>query len=219
MTTKASALTPRAVIFDFGKVLSAHPDADAHTALVAAAGVPDEIFEDHYWAHRHAYDEGALNGTTYWQKVAEGAGFALTPETLAALNHHDSLMWGNLNQAMLAWAIALQHAGIKTAILSNMGEVNLAYMRKTFEWLNGFTQLTWSSELRVAKPEPAIYQHTIEKLGIAPNEALFIDDIPKNIEAARALGIDGILFTDVSHLRADLAARGLEGQLPFPEEN
>ena len=214
--TASSSTVPSAVIFDFGKVLSAHPDVDAHTALVTTAGVPDDVFEDHYWAHRHAYDAGELNGHAYWQKVAEGAGFALTPEVLAALNHHDTLMWANLNQPMLDWAIALQRAGIKTAILSNMGEVNLAFMRRTFDWLKGFTNLSWSSELRMAKPDAAIYQHTLEKLGVAAQEALFIDDLPKNIEAARALGIDAILFTDVAQLRADLAARGLEGKLPMP---
>jgi putative hydrolase of the HAD superfamily len=208
---------PGAVIFDFGKVLSELPDVDAHTALVAAAGVSDEIFEQHYWAHRHAYDAGALNGQTYWQKVAEGAGFSLTSERLAHFHHHDALMWGNLNSSMLAWAAALQKAGIKTAILSNMGEVNLAYMRKNFDWLSGFTYLTWSCELNTAKPDPAIYQHTLEKLGVAANEAMFIDDIPANIAAARALGIDGILFTSVEQLRLDLETRGLAGKLPLPE--
>jgi putative hydrolase of the HAD superfamily len=212
----SSSVAPRAVIFDFGKVLSAPQDVDAHTALVAIAGVPDEVFEDHYWAHRHAYDAGELNGEGYWQKVAEGAGFALTPERLAALNHHDTLMWGNLNQPMLDWALALQRAGIKTAILSNMGEANLAFMRRSFAWLDGFTQLTWSSELRMAKPDLAIYRHTLERLGVGPQEALFLDDIPRNIEAARQLGIDAILFTDIAQLRRDLAARGLEGKLPFP---
>lgn len=218
MTTAVSSLVPRAVIFDFGKVLSALPDVDAHTALVATAGVPDAVFEEHYWAHRHAYDAGELNGQTYWQNVAQGAGFPLTPETLAALHHHDSLMWGNLNQPMLEWAVALQRAGIKTAILSNMGEVNLAYMRRTFDWLKDFTQLTWSCELRVAKPDAAIYQHTLERLGVQAQEALFIDDIPRNVAAARALGIDGVLFTDVAQLRHDLQARGLEGKLPLPQE-
>ncbi|HEX4581431.1 MAG TPA: HAD family phosphatase, partial [Acidobacteriaceae bacterium] len=61
MTTSASptATVPRAVIFDFGRVLSMPPDADAHTALVSTAGVPDEVFEEQYWTHRHAYDAGA----------------------------------------------------------------------------------------------------------------------------------------------------------------
>ncbi len=192
------------------------PDAEAHTALVSTAGVPDAVFEQHYWDHRHAYDAGVLNGESYWQSVADGAGFSLTPERLAAFHHHDSLMWGNLNAPMVAWAKALQQAGIKTAILSNMGDVNLAYMRRHFEWLAGFTHLTWSCELRTAKPDPAIYRHTLEKLGVSAAEALFIDDIPANIAAARALGIDGILFTDVAQLRRDLETRSLSGKLPLP---
>lgn len=193
------------------------PDMESHTALVATAGVTDEVFEEHYWAHRHAYDAGALNGETYWQNVATGAGFTLTPERLAAFHHHDALMWANLNAPMLDWARALQQAGIKTAILSNMGDVNLAYMRRHFDWLAAFTCLTWSCELLTAKPDPAIYRHTLDKLGVAAPEALFVDDIAKNIAAARALGIDGIQFTTVEQLRRDLESRGLAGKLPLPE--
>ena len=192
------------------------PDIDAHTVLVETAGVPDEVFEENYWAHRHAYDAGALNGVTYWENVAKGAGFDLTPDRLSAFRHHDALMWANLNAPMLEWAFALQKAGVKTAILSNMGDVNLAYMRKHFDWLARFTCLSWSCELLTAKPDPAIYRHTLEKLGVAANEAIFIDDIPANIEAARTLGIDGIQFTTVEQLRRDLEARGLAGKLPMP---
>ncbi len=206
----------RAVIFDFGKVLSALPDADAHTALVEAAGVPDAVFEEHYWAHRHAYDEGILNGETYWQNVAEGAGFTLSPERLAHFHLQDNLMWSNLNAPMVAWAHALQQHGIKTAILSNMGDAVQAHMEREFAWLAGFDHLTWSHELGKAKPDPAIYQHTLQKLGVAPEEALFIDDMPRNVTAARALGIDAIVFQDVAQLRRDLVARGLDGVLPLP---
>lgn len=192
------------------------PDMDAHTALVETAGVPDAVFEEHYWAHRHAYDAGALNGVTYWEKVTQGAGIELTPERLAAFQHHDAVMWANLNAPMLEWAFALQKAGVKTAILSNMGDVNLAYMRKNFDWLAGFTHLTWSCELLTAKPDPAIYRHTLDKLGVAAGEAIFVDDIHANIEAARALGMDGIQFTTIEQLRRDLEARGLAGKLPLP---
>jgi putative hydrolase of the HAD superfamily len=220
MTTSTSPLTtavPKAVIFDFGRVLSMPPDVDAHSALVATAGVSDEVFEEHYWAHRHAYDAGTLNGQTYWQNVAKGAGFPLTPERLAAFHYHDALMWANLNASVLEWAFALQKAGIKTAILSNMGDVNLAYMREHFDWLAGFTYLTWSCELLTAKPDPAIYRHTLDKLGVTAHEAMFIDDIPANIAAARVLGIDGIVFTSVAQLREDLETRGLAGKLPLPD--
>jgi putative hydrolase of the HAD superfamily len=98
-----------------------------------------------------------------------------------------------------------------------MGDVNLAYMREHFDWPSGFTYLTWSCELLTAKPDPAIYQHTLENLGVGAQEAIFVDDIPANIAAARALGIDGIQFTSVEQLRRDLEARGLAGKLPLPK--
>jgi putative hydrolase of the HAD superfamily len=120
---------------------------------------------------------------------------------------------------MVEWASALQKAGVRTAILSNMGDVNLAYMREHFDWLSGFTHLTWSCELFTAKPDPAIYTHTLEKLGVAAHEAIFVDDIPANIAAARALGIDGIQFSTIEQLRRDLEARDLAGKLPLPQAN
>jgi FMN phosphatase YigB (HAD superfamily) len=52
---------------------------------------------------------------------------------------------------------------------------------------------------------------------VQPAEAIFIDDIPANIAAARSLGIDGILFTGIAQLRRDLTARHLDGKIPLPE--
>jgi putative hydrolase of the HAD superfamily len=207
----------RAVIFDYGKVLSAPPDAESHSHLVAATGLDDATFEDHYWAHRHAYDSGELNGTTYWETIAAGAGFSLTPELLQTLNEHDSRMWGNLNRPMVDWALKLVESGTRVGILSNMGDATRDHLVRENPWLQRLHHLTWSCELMTAKPAPAIYTHTLEKLKVAPEEALFIDDLPRNIDAARALGIDGILFKDVAQLREELSARGLEGTIPFPE--
>jgi putative hydrolase of the HAD superfamily len=68
----------------------------------------------------------------------------------------------------------------------------------------------------MAKPEPAIYLHTLHELGVEPDEALFLDDRLVNIEAAQALGIHAILFSNVARLRADLLEAGLERELPLP---
>jgi putative hydrolase of the HAD superfamily len=208
----------RAVIFDYGKVLSALPDADAHTALVETAGLPDELFEDHYWAHRHAYDLGELTGQTFWQAFAKSAGIALTPEQIDLLNRHDARMWTNLNQPIVDWAAALQRHGIKTAILSNIGDVIHGALRDQFDWLAGFDRLVWSYELRIAKPDPAIFHHAVQQLGVAPEDTIFLDDIPANIASARSVGLDAILYQTTAQLRRDLAARSLEGVIPFPED-
>jgi putative hydrolase of the HAD superfamily len=97
-----------------------------------------------------------------------------------------------------------------------MGDNVLANIERTFDWLARFDVLVWSYQLGMAKPEPAIYQHTLRELGVEPGEALFIDDRLVNIEAARALGMQGILFSTVERLRADLIANGLDRELPLP---
>ncbi len=206
----------RAVIFDYGKVLSALPDAESHSNLVAATGLDDARFEDHYWAHRHAYDSGALTSVTYWEKIAAEAGFEMTAARLQTLIENDCRMWGNVNQPMVDWTQRLLEVGLRVGVLSNMGDATRDYLLKENPWLARLDHLTWSCELLMAKPDPAIYAYTLEKLQVNAEDAIFIDDIPRNIAAARALGIDGILFTDVAQLRLDLAARGLEGKIPFP---
>jgi 2-haloacid dehalogenase len=56
----------------------------------------------------------------------------------------------------------------------------------------------------VNKPDPRIFEHLVERFGIAPAAALFIDDSPANVDAARALGFSAIRFTDATALRSEL---------------
>ena len=205
-----------AVIFDYGKVLSNSEDPDAQRKLIALTGLDRPAFDHHYWRHRHLYDQGHLNGRTYWEKIAGDAGITFTSEQIDDLIETDVLMWTSLNEEMLCWVIALQQANIKTAILSNMGEDCLAYMRQEFGWLAHFQHHTWSCELRICKPDPAIYLHTCEKLKVAPQAALFLDDKPENIAAASKVGLNAIQFENIEQLRRDLEARGFQDGLPVP---
>ncbi len=76
--------------------------------------------------------------------------------------------------------------------------------------------LVWSYQLRIVKPDHAIYHYVLKKLGARAEETLFIDDKQVNVDAAEALGMKGVLFTDVKQLRVELMARGLDGELPLP---
>ncbi|HTD56557.1 MAG TPA: HAD family phosphatase [Silvibacterium sp.] len=205
-----------AVIFDYGKVLSNSEDPDAQRRLIALTGLERPDFDHHYWRHRHDYDQGRLNGRTYWEKIAGDAGLSFTPGQIDELIETDVLMWTSLNEEMLCWVIALQEANIKTAILSNMGEDCLAYMRQEFGWLAHFQHHTWSCELGICKPDPAIYIHTCEKLKVPPPQTLFLDDKPENIATASQVGLNAIQFENIEQLRRDLEARGLQAGLPVP---
>jgi putative hydrolase of the HAD superfamily len=125
-------------------------------------------------------------------------------------------MWSTLNEQMLAWVYAVQDAGFRIGILSNMGEDLLKYMRQEFGWLGRFDHHTWSCELNIAKPDPAIYLHTCKKLGVTPEQSLFIDDKPENIAAAESVGMAAIQFSTVAALREELERRGLLAVLPIP---
>jgi putative hydrolase of the HAD superfamily len=208
----------RAVIFDYGMVLCER-DPESYSRLLALTGVDHDTFERLYWRDRHQYDLGRVEAPDWWANFARDAGRSFTPSEVATLIECDVLLWTRLNQPMVAWAAALQAAGLRTAILSNMGPDLLRFMRRSpgYAWLSGFTHLTWSCELHIAKPDPAIYLHTCKSLSVAPSEALFIDDKPENIAAAEALGLHGLLFTDIAQLRRDLAAHRWLEDYPQPE--
>ena len=206
----------RAVIFDFGMVLTGTPDKKAHDAMVKITGLPVEQFENLYWNDRHAYDEGKLSGITYWQKILRDAHLNFDQATVEELNRQDARMWTTQNPAMVAWQNQLKQHGLLTAILSNMGDSVLASVEREFAWIKEFDVLVWSYQLHMAKPDPAIYLHTLQKLGTRPNETLFIDDKRVNVDAAIALGMKAVEFSTVDRLRTDLIAAGLDSELPLP---
>ena len=206
----------RAVVFDYGMVLTGQPDAEAYAALLRITGLPKEEFEPRYWADRHAYDEGKLTGLAFWQKFMRVAGMTPDQKTAEELNRWDARLWTTENPAMLTWQLALKQHGLRTAILSNMGDNVLESVEREFDWIDRFDVLVWSFQVGLAKPDPAIYRLTIDKLGAPPEETLFIDDKAPNIAAARALGMKAIEFSTIERLRGELIAGGFDSQLPLP---
>lgn len=79
-----------------------------------------------------------------------------------------------------------------------------------------FRDILVSGVERMMKPDPAIYHLALDRFGLAPEEALFIDDREDNVVAAQALGIRGHLFRDAVTLRRDLVALRLLDPNPAP---
>ena len=204
------------MIFDYGMVLSGPPDPKAHAELMRITGLPADKLDPLYWADRHAFDEGKLTGEESWRDIVRKAGLTLEPSAIAELVDWDARMWLTLNPAMLAWAAALKARGLLTAILSNIGDTVQQAMERELKWLSRFDVLVWSYQLRMAKPDLAIYRYTLEKLSTKPEESLFVDDREVNVEAATALGMKALVFTTVDQLRADLIAQSLDKELPLP---
>jgi putative hydrolase of the HAD superfamily len=206
-TTNAATHPIRAVILDFGMVLC-HAPSDAHLDRVSKIfGIDHRTFWRHYDKNRLALDRGDISPDDYWIAFAKVAGLASPPSAalLADLKKWDMEMWLTLNDPMLDWVERLHKAGYKLALLSNLHQSFADHLRGHAAWLHHFHVPIFSAEVRRVKPEPEIYRHVIEKLGVPAGELLFIDDRQTNIDAAREHGIHSLLFTSIEDLRSDLA--------------
>jgi putative hydrolase of the HAD superfamily len=199
----------RAVLFDYGLVLCGVPDGAAWERMQSLLDADAESFETAYWRYRDAYDRGTLNGETYWRAVAKDLGHEADSKLVSALCAADVEHWGRPNEAMIAWAERLQRAGVKTGVLSNLGDAMEAGILARFDWLQRFTHHTFSHRLGMAKPDAAIYRYAAEGLGVKPEEILFVDDREENIAGARAAGMVAIPYSNHSAFVAEMHQAGL----------
>lgn len=206
----------QAVIFDYGMVLTGPPAPEAHAELVRITGISAERLDKLYWALRPAFDAGSLTGQDYWREIAREAGLNLPESAIEELVRWDARMWMTMNPAMLAWQAKLKECGLRTAIVSNLGDTVHQAMVCEFHWLKRFDVLVWSYQVGVTKPDPAIYRYALEKLSTLPEETLLIDDKQPNVDAAIEMRMKGFVFTSIEELRVDLAAAHLDTGLPMP---
>jgi putative hydrolase of the HAD superfamily len=198
------------VLFDYGQVLSLPPDPAAWARMRSITGLDEDRLHAAYWEFRHDYDRGALTGHTYWHAVAHRAGIPLNDAQMTALLSADVDLWTRLNLPMVEWAVRLQRAGVRTGILSNIGDSIAEGIIARLPWLSGFYVCIWSHALFMAKPEPAIFLRTAEALDTAPANILFIDDREENIAAAQALGMQTIHYTTHAAFEREMRDHGLD---------
>ena len=98
----------------------------------------------------------------------------------------------------------LHHKGVPLFALSNWSRETFPLAERRFEFLKLFRGRVISGEIGMIKPDPRIFEHLLERFRIAPDDAVFIDDNPKNAAAATALGLHGIQFTDPAKLQREL---------------
>jgi putative hydrolase of the HAD superfamily len=202
-----------AVVFDYGCVLSLAPGLEDFEPLRKALAVEAAALQDAYWRNRHLYDLDAIDAPTYWQGVAAAAGTRFDPDRVSHIAQLDIQMWERPNPPMIEWVRVLRAQGFRTAVVSNMSRTVGDYLRRTAKWLELFDYLAFSGELRLAKPDPAIFEECLKALQVPASRTLFVDDLEVNIAAARAVGMKGIVFRSVEALQSDLEPYGLSASL------
>ncbi len=93
--------------------------------------------------------------------------------------------------------------------LSNVDKVTTEQCFKRFTFYKHFEEVILSWKVHMRKPEPEIYHYTLKRMKLKPEEAVFIDNYPHNLPAARKIGIHTILYKSPDQLRNDLEKLGV----------
>ncbi|MBU0490676.1 MAG: HAD family phosphatase [Chloroflexi bacterium] len=198
----------RALIFDMGGVLARTGDPAVRQQLAAEMSLsPEELFDLVFRSPSWRQAEvGHISSEAHWETVARHVGW---PGPDAGDDLRARFFAGTrLDRDLVALICRARAEGLKTALLSNASDDLRQGVE--VEWNippDTFDELFISAEMGLAKPDPAIFRLALERLGVAPHEALFVDDRLDNIEAAQALGLDAIRFISPEALLAELRAR------------
>lgn len=186
--------TIKAVIFDcFGVLIG---DVLRIKAIEVSKTNP-EAAEQMYVAMRSG-DRGIISRTEVLEIIADA--LKISPEAVQAMS-----VGGEVRNEELLAQIPDIRSRFKTGLLSNVESEAWVQDRFGEPLSNYFDAVTVSGEVGVIKPEPEIYLIAAERLGVAPEECFFIDDIERNIDGARAVGMQGIVYHDPVQIAQVLA--------------
>ena len=185
-----------AVIFDYGGVLAQTIDPEPRAAWertlgLAPGALTTAVHDERLWV---AAQNGSIQSEAHWRAVGQALG--LSQPQLRGLR--ESFYGGDvLNQQLLARIDGLRQQSIALGLLSNFS-TDLRSMLGVQDLLRRFDHIAISAEIGAMKPDAAAYEAILGMLALPAPACVFIDDLPENVDAARALGMHGIVFEDTA---------------------
>ena len=191
-----------AIIFDFGRVISAQKPLSLFRGYEDELGLePGKInfimFDSEAWQEALV---GRKTVEEFWHEIGPELGLNSVDEVDAF--RHRYRADEEINQGVLDLIHRL-HGNYKLAVLSN-SPPGLAQWLAEWNVLHPFDVVFCSGDEGIAKPDTKAFELTLERLGVKPDEAVFVDDTRQHVEAAQKLGLQGILFTTAEKLEEEL---------------
>lgn len=183
----------KAIIFDFYGVICYEVGSNWYKTRP-----PKEIVSELKEKFDAPSDTGEISEEEFFDGIAHSVG--LTGKAVRA----EWLSASTIDMKLISFIKRLKPT-YKLAICSNTAP---KIFRETLQMNNIediFDVVVSSSEVGMVKPNPDIYLHTLKELGVEPEEAVFIDDRESNLEGARAVGLNSILFVNTQQLKSDLS--------------
>jgi putative hydrolase of the HAD superfamily len=201
----------RAVLWDFGGVILSSP-FEAFAAYERDRGLPEGFLrqlnatnpDTNAWAKLERTEVDLAGFAELYEAEADAAGHRIDAGAVLAL------LSGEVRPAMVRALRRIKDEGLAQACLTNNVAGTEAVRPDVAEVMALFDAVLESSKLGVRKPDPAFYDLALDTVGVAPEEAVFLDDLGINLKPARALGIRTIKVVDPTE-----ALTELEGMLGF----
>lgn len=199
---------PRAVIFDVGGVLYQWSPRFLYERLIEDDRALDAFLATvltRDWHFQH--DCGRPFAETSAELIAE---FPEHAALIAAWRPRFNETIPGPIPGMIEIVEELDAAGVPLFGITNFsGEFWPPFREREERVFGRFRDIVVSGDEKLIKPDPAIYALALDRFGLAPGEAVFVDDNAANVDAARDAGIQAVLFTDAAAFRAELARFGL----------
>lgn len=196
------------VISDLGRVVLWFDNNVFLSKLAARAGRPFEEVKAAVHGDLgliRAFDGGAVTPAGFLQRVTAAAGVTLAYDDFYAI-YNDIF---TPNGPAIDVLGRIKRAGYRTLLLSNTDPERFAFVRRRFPEVLFFDGYVLSYELKLLKPDPAIYRAAVRQAGSEPGRCVFIDDMEENVAGARDAGLAGILYRPETDLDAELKKLGL----------
>ncbi len=194
-------MTVRAVFFDLGGVILRTEYQAPRQHLAERFGMDYEDIEKIVFGSPSAAraSVGEITEDEHWQNVMK----MLKQPASEYEKIRDEFFGGDVVDRSIVEFLRSLKPTHHVGLISNAWDGLRAYIqREKFD--DAFHHMTISAEVKVAKPSAKIYHIALEQAGVSPNEAVFVDDMPENIEACKKLGMKGILFTDAESVLKQL---------------
>lgn len=195
----------KGIIFDIGGVIIHYPAEAYYKQLSNKFNIPLSTIAAATDPVRHELELGRINLHEMLRKVSASLNIKIVDsefiksfKDFARTDHEMVRLIKNLS------------GNYNVYLLTNISKAGFAMCDKELRQ-NGcrFDGKFASCYLHMRKPDPRIYHHVLRETGLKPQETIFIDDKKKNIEAASAIGMNGIVFSNMSQLIEDFKKLGI----------
>ena len=205
LTATSLIAAPQAVVFDWGNVIGFNNRSVVVNFMCESFRFSESEFEAANLEKRKAIKAGKSD-IDFWLEFAQKKG--IQPPKNWALKYTATLKESvGADPNMYVLIDQLKENGIRVGMLSNIDDRYTKLIRD-FGFYEPFKPCLLSCEMGLEKPDPKAYELLLQTMNLPAEEIVFIDDKEENVEAAKTIGIDAILFTSEHQLREELSKRG-----------